>query len=110
MGPQFAGQPDGGMSGLQVEGHGLRPCLRICRAPAVRVLDHEMDVQELVRRFPQALDNRETDRQVRDEMVVHDVNMDGIGSGYPLDFMSELGEIGVEDAGSDAHVRSLLAS
>ena len=65
--------------------------------------DHQMDVERLLRVRPERLHDRGTDRQVRDEMAVHHVDMDPVGAGLVdrANLLAEPGEICREDGRGD---------
>jgi len=62
------------------------------------VLDHKMDIQGFCRSFGDCRDNNRSYRQVRDEVAVHDVDMDkiatGIADGFYVAF--KIAEVGRE--------------
>jgi hypothetical protein len=55
-----------------------------------------MDIQRLLRNRTDRLNDRGTDRYVRDEVAIHNVDMDPIGPGSfdRADLIPQLGEIG----------------
>ena len=72
---QFTGQPYRRAGGLDVERHRIGPGLRVRRGPAIGLLDHQMNVQELSGDLPDRLDHRQPERQVGHEMVVHHIDV-----------------------------------
>ena len=48
---------------------------------ALRLDDHQMHVERLLRRFSDALDDQGADGQVRHKTTVHDIDMDPVGAG-----------------------------
>ena len=44
------------------------------------VADHQVNVERQLRPLPDAGDHLRTERQVRDEMAIHDVDMDPVGT------------------------------
>ena len=62
--------------------------LGVTRGPAVGVVDHQVAVDRDRRDLDQGLDDGQAEREVRDEVVVHDVEMDDVRAGF------EHGEIG----------------
>ena len=60
-----------------------------------------MAVQRQVGRPVQAAHDRQADRQVRDEVAVHDVDVQPVGVRHRLGLVAEPGEVGGEDARRD---------
>ncbi len=80
-GPDVAGDPDRILGGLRVEGDVVGAGLGVRRRPTLRVLDHQMAVERDVGRLQQALHDRQTQGQVRHEVVVHDIDVQPVGAG-----------------------------
>ena len=78
--------------------------LRELRHEAVHGIDHQVDVD---RRgdavLAQGLADERPDREVRDVVVVHHVEVDPVGAGreHRVDFVTETGEVGRQDGGGD---------
>jgi hypothetical protein len=69
----------------------------------IGVLDHEMDVEREFRVLSNGRDDSRPERNVIDEMAVHDVEMQPIGAGLlgAVDLVLETGEVRGEDGRSD---------
>jgi hypothetical protein len=67
------------------------------------MLDHKMDVERKLRVFSYGPDHSGTERDVIDEVAVHDVEMQPIRAGCfgAMDLFGEIGKIGGEDGRSD---------
>ncbi len=67
------------------------------------MLDHEMDVERKFGVFSHRRDDRRPERNVIDEVAVHDVEMQPIGAGFfgAMDLGFETGEVRGEDGWSD---------
>ena len=80
------------MDGDQV-GAGFRQCFQVGRW----VADHEMAIQGELRRFPQRSDDRYPERDVRNEVAVHNVDVEHVhvvlNAGH---LCTEFGEVGGE--------------
>ena len=65
--------------------------------------DHQMDVERLGRVRAERLHHRRADGDVRDEMAVHDVDVDPVGAGLVdrAHLLAEPREIGGQDRGGD---------
>jgi hypothetical protein len=74
-----------------------RPGLGVPRGPAVGVLDHEVAVDRDGRHPHQRLDDGQPEREVRDEVVVHDVDVGPVGVGDRPQLALEVREVGGED-------------
>jgi hypothetical protein len=82
-----------------VEGDAVHAGLGVARRPAVRILDHQVTVERQRRVLAQRLDDGQAEREVRDEMVVHHVDMHPVGVvGDDADLVGEPGEVGRQDA------------
>ena len=71
---------------------------------AAGLADHQVGVERDLGPRPQRLDRLRAERQVRDEVGVHDVEVDAIraGTGHAPNGVGEVAEVGVEDARGDA--------
>ena len=78
---------------------------------AARLADHQVRVERELRPRSKVLDGLGTERQVRDEVAVHDVEMDAVGTGLldAADRVGEVREVGVEDARRDTGTAGLGA-
>ena len=86
-----------------VDRNGVRAGLHECRHVALRVFDHEMDIQMQLGGFANRLDHRRADRQVRDEMPVHHVDVEEVGLGAdPFDLGRQHRVVGRQDRRGDA--------
>ena len=107
-GAQRASQPHRSPSGLQVERDAARAGLGVGRGPGVGVLDHQMAVHGGADMAQQRLDDGESQREVRHEVVVHHVDVQPIGGPFdPRALGGEVGEVRRQDAWRDldAHGR-----
>ena len=89
---------------LDVEGDRVAAGVEVLVDVAARLADHQVGVERQLRPRPQMLDRLRAERQVRDEVAVHDVEVDPVGAGLldPPDGVGEVREVGVEDARRDA--------
>ena len=69
------------VGGLDVEGDAARAGLGVAGRPAVRVLDHQVAVERQRAGLRQPLDDRQPEREVGHEVVVHDVDVHPVGAG-----------------------------
>ena len=106
-GAQLAGEADGGGRGLEVERHGRAPDLRVDGRPRVRVLDHEVRVQRNGRDRPDPLDDRRPEREVGDEVVVHDVDVRHVRRADAREFAGEVREVRGQDARIDVNAHGI---
>jgi hypothetical protein len=102
------GAPDGpqrahrGLRGFRVDGDAARPGLRVSEGVPVGVVDHQVAVDGQRRMLEQRLDDRQADGEVRDEVVVHHVDVEPVGCFLDgLRLIGEPGEVGGQDAGRD---------
>src|SRR5699024_3504893 len=98
---QVAGELHRGAGGLEVEGHRGGAGLGVGGGLVVRVLDHQVGVDRDGAALDDLLDHRGAEGQVRHEVVVHDVHVDAVGGGDPVQLGADGHEVGVEDAGVD---------
>ena len=66
-------------------------------------LDHQVGVERQLGPRPEVLDRLGAERQVRDEVGVHDVEVDPVGAGRldAPDGVGQVGQVGIEDARRD---------
>jgi hypothetical protein len=98
---QLAGQPVRGTDRLGVEGDAAGAGLGVGRRPPVRVLDHQVTVERLVRRSGQRLHNGHADSQVGHEVVVHHVDVQPVGTPHRRRSPPKVGVVGSEHARRD---------
>src|SRR6266481_1122223 len=72
----------------------------------IGMLDHEMHIERQFGLFAHKPNDGRAERNVVDEMAVHDVAMDPVGSGLfdLMDFLAQAGEVGGQDRGGDEHL------
>ena len=89
---------------FRVEGDDVGAGFGEVRDDAVDRLDHQVHVDRHLHVRADRLAYQRADRQVRYVMVVHHVEVDNVGAGGDdvAHFFTEAGEIGGQDAGSDA--------
>ena len=85
--------------------------LEILEQP-VRGFDHQMAVQGKLGVGAKGFDHHRPDRERRDEMSIHDVDVDNVGMLlHGLDLVGQIGEIGREDRrGEPAHGRIVVGA
>jgi hypothetical protein len=73
----------------------VRPGVRVLLRPCGRLLDHQVHIERNFCNFLNGRHNRRANRQVRDEMAVHDINMVPIGTGRfrASEFLAETAKI-----------------
>ena len=88
---------------LDVERDRVAAGVEVLVEEAARLVDHQVRVERQLRPPAQVLDGLRAERQVRDEVGVHDVEVDPVGPGRldPPDGVGEVGQVGVEDARRD---------
>ena len=91
-----------------MEAHGSGTELGILRCPAVGIFDHQMYVHRQIGDFADALDDRLAQRQVRDEMMVHHIDMNQIRIGDGLEVTLKIAEVGGQDARCDFNAHNHL--
>ena len=71
---------------------------------AARLVDHQVGIERQLGPRAKVLDGLGPERQVRDEVAVHDVEVDPVGTGRldPPDGVGKVREVRVEDARRDA--------
>jgi hypothetical protein len=92
--------------GLDVDREVIGARIGISRDPVLRALDHEMDVERQVGALPQVRDHFRSEGEVRNEVSVHNVDVDPVGArGLGLrDRLAEGTEIGREDGWGELQV------
>src|SRR4029077_7287884 len=80
---------------LLMNGNPVCACLDKDGNELVGILDHQVAVKGKVGDFAQGLHNRRSNRQVWDEMAVHDIDMDHRTTplGGTADLISQMGEV-----------------
>ena len=84
--------------------------LRILRCPTIRILNHEMRVHRKDTGLDDGLSDREPPRQVRHEMVVHDVDVRNIGAGDLGQLAAQIGDVTVQDRRANCGIHNAHAS
>ncbi len=81
----------------------IRARFEEARHVMIGMLDHEMDIERKLRVFADGRDDSRPERNVIDEMAVHDVEMQPVRAGFfgAMDLGFELGEVRGEDGRSD---------
>ncbi|CAB4962656.1 unannotated protein [freshwater metagenome] len=97
--------------GLQVECDALRSRFGIPNGKLVNVFDHQVHIEWEFGDFQHATDHWKAKGEVRNEVSVHDIDVDRIGVGYRCEFALQIREIGRKNARVDVcvHVFSLLS-
>ncbi len=69
----------------------------------IGMLDHQMNIERKFRLLADKIDDRRAERNVVNEMAVHDVAMDPIRAGFldPCDFVGQAGKVGGENGRRD---------
>ena len=98
---QLARQTYRGMGGTHVEADGGGTKLGVFRCPAVRILNHQMHVDRQVGDLADTCHDWLTQSQVRDEMMIHHVDMNKIRLGDGLEVTLKVAEIGGQNAWCD---------
>lgn len=72
----------------------IRAGLRELRDVVVRILDHQVAIQDAVSDRADSLDDQRTDRDIRDEVAVHDINVQPLGACFdPANGFLQTGEV-----------------
>jgi hypothetical protein len=82
---------------------GVRAGFDKTRQIMIGVLDHQMHIERKFRLLAHKIDNHRAERNVVDEVTVHDIAMDPIGAGFldGVDFLGQAREIGGKDGRGD---------
>ena len=85
---------------LDVECDRVAAGLEVFVEESARLVDHQVSVERELGPWAQVLDGLGSERQVRDEVGVHHVEVDPVRSGRlgPPDRIGEVGQVRVEDA------------
>jgi len=96
-------------AGFLVDGDPISACSGECRDEFVRPFNHEMAIERNFRDFAKRSNDRGPDRDVRDEMTIHNVHVENGGSPFDsgLGFRAEASEVSRQDGGSELDHRSL---
>jgi len=88
---------------LDMEGGWVAACGAVFVQESPGLIDREVCVERQLRAPPDGLDGAWPERQVRDEVGVHDIEVDAIRAGCldPTDGVAQVGQVGVEDARGD---------
>jgi hypothetical protein len=89
-------------AGFVVDGDPISPGFGECGDEVIRPFNHKMAIERNFRDFAKRGYDRGPDRDVRDEMTIHHVNVEDGGSPFDsgLGFHAEAGEISRQDGGS----------
>src|SRR3990172_8836249 len=96
---------------FRVDSHDVRAGLDKRRNVPVRVRNHEMDMERHFSHIPDRLDDQRTNRDVRHEVAVHDIDMQQMRAGFfnPANVFAERREISGKYRGSDANAHWLTS-
>ena len=88
---------------LDVEGDRIAAGVQVLIEEPTRLVDHQVGVERQLRPRPQVLDGLGAERQVRDEVGVHDVEVDPVGARLldAMDGVLEVRQVRIEDARGD---------
>ena len=89
------------MGGTHMEAHRCSAQLGILRCPTIRILNHQMHVNRKIGDFADTSHDRLAQSQVRDEMMIHHIDMNEIRIGNGLEVTLKVAEIGGQDAWCD---------
>ena len=84
-----------------MEAHGCGAQLGILRCPTIRILNHQMHVNRKIGDFADTSHDRLAQGQIRDEMMIHHVDVNEIRIGNGLEVTLKVAEIGGQDAWCD---------
>ena len=89
---------------LDVEGDRVAAGLQVLVEEATRLVDHQMGIERQLGPLAQVLDGLRAERQVGDEVGVHDVKVDAVRPGCldAADGVGQVGKVRVEDARRDS--------
>jgi hypothetical protein len=96
-------------AGFLVDGDPIRAGFGKCGDELLRLFNHEVTIEWDFRDFTKRGYDGRADRNVRDEMTIHDVHMEDGGSSFDsgLGFRAEASEVGRKDGGSELDHRYL---
>ena len=88
---------------LDVEGDRVAAGLEVLVEEAAGLVDHQVRVERQLGPRSEVLDGLGAERQVRDEVGVHDVEVDPVAARPldPADGVRQVGQVGIEDARGD---------
>jgi hypothetical protein len=83
------------------------PCIDETRQIVIGMLNHQVNIKRQICDFANGRDHARAERNIVDEMTVHDVAMDPIGSRlfHPANLIGQSGKIGGENRGSNYYSR-----
>ena len=89
---------------LDVEGDRVATRLEILIEVAARLIDHQVRIKRQLGTPAEVLDGLWPEGEVRDEVPIHDVEMDPVRSRglHPAHRVAEVGQVRIEDARRDA--------
>src|SRR5437762_8426128 len=89
--------------GFNMDGDGIRAGFKKTRQIMIGPFDHEMNVEPQLRMLAHGRDDGGPERNVIDEMAVHDVEMKPVGTSvfHTMDLRFEIREIGGENGWSN---------
>lgn len=88
---------------FRMNGDNVGACFDIRLDEGVYGFDHQVNVEDFFGVGADGFYNDGADGEVGDEVAVHDIDMDVVGTGFVdgADFFAQAGEIGGEDGGGD---------
>jgi hypothetical protein len=89
-------------AGFLVDGNPISPGFGECGDELIRPFNHKMAIERNFRDFAKRGYDRGPDRDVRDEMTIHHVHVEGGGSPFDsgLSFRAKASEVSRQDGGS----------
>jgi hypothetical protein len=96
-------------AGFPVDGDPISAGFGKCGDELVRPFNHEVTIERNFRNFAKRSYDGRPDRDVRDEMTIHNVHVENGGSPFNsgLGFRAEASEVSRQDGGSELDHRSL---
>jgi hypothetical protein len=96
-------------AGFLVYGDPISADFGKCGYELVRPFNHEVTIERNLRDFAKRGYDRRTDRDIRDEMTIHNIHVQNGGSPFDsgLGFRAEASEVSRQDRGSELDHRSL---
>jgi hypothetical protein len=96
-------------AGFLVDGDPISAGFGKCGYELVRPINHEMAIERNFRDFAKRSNDGWPDRDIRDEMTIHNVHVENGGSPFDsgLGFRAEASEVSRQDGGSELDHRSL---